>query len=530
MMGNYKLLGYKISYDAHFINKLNAMTPELHKKLEKLHGEALKGKKSSINKFHKLIEKYPKNPQLKNYLSVLYVNMDDIDKAREVNHWILTEHPDYLFGKLNLAFEYYTKEEFDKMPEILGNGIELKTLYPDRDEFHIVEVIAMLKAAVFYYGAIGDLEQAETRLKIMKELEPDSYDTEQAQKQLMADRLLIGHDRYLEEEKKRIKVEVNKTKRIQKTAPPVFTHAELNVLYHKDFDIGEEVLRSILDLPRKSLIKDLELILEDSIDRYAYFNGKYNDLEITLEGLEFVNHSLFLLGELESSDSIHSVLNILRQDEEYYDLYFGDLLTETVWEPVYKIANNKLDILSEFMHEPGIYTYAKSIIPDIVEQVFIHQDRREEVIGWYKDVLNFYLNSSLDDNVIDSDVIAFVISGIADLKIKKLLPIVKKMFDRKIVSTGICGSFSDIEKNITSNRKFHNKRELLTIFDRYKETNAIFEKNKEQSGNDFFDAPYEEDDYEYRPPMTIVKDKKVGRNEPCPCGSGKKYKKCCMKK
>jgi len=26
---------------------------------------------------------------------------------------------------------------------------------------------------------------------------------------------------------------------------------------------------------------------------------------------------------------------------------------------------------------------------------------------------------------------------------------------------------------------------------------------------------------------TIVKDKKIGRNDPCPCGSGKKYKKCC---
>ena len=24
--------------------------------------------------------------------------------------------------------------------------------------------------------------------------------------------------------------------------------------------------------------------------------------------------------------------------------------------------------------------------------------------------------------------------------------------------------------------------------------------------------------------------KKVGRNQPCPCGSGKKYKKCCMRK
>ena len=26
---------------------------------------------------------------------------------------------------------------------------------------------------------------------------------------------------------------------------------------------------------------------------------------------------------------------------------------------------------------------------------------------------------------------------------------------------------------------------------------------------------------------TVVKDKKIGRNDPCPCGSGKKYKKCC---
>ena len=29
---------------------------------------------------------------------------------------------------------------------------------------------------------------------------------------------------------------------------------------------------------------------------------------------------------------------------------------------------------------------------------------------------------------------------------------------------------------------------------------------------------------------TIVRDKKIGRNEPCPCESGKKYKKCCLRK
>ena len=28
---------------------------------------------------------------------------------------------------------------------------------------------------------------------------------------------------------------------------------------------------------------------------------------------------------------------------------------------------------------------------------------------------------------------------------------------------------------------------------------------------------------------TVIKEKKVGRNDPCPCGSGKKYKFCCGK-
>lgn len=34
-----------------------------------------------------------------------------------------------------------------------------------------------------------------------------------------------------------------------------------------------------------------------------------------------------------------------------------------------------------------------------------------------------------------------------------------------------------------------------------------------------------------RKTRTIIReyDKKVGRNDPCPCGSGKKYKNCCLK-
>jgi len=34
---------------------------------------------------------------------------------------------------------------------------------------------------------------------------------------------------------------------------------------------------------------------------------------------------------------------------------------------------------------------------------------------------------------------------------------------------------------------------------------------------------------EYKRSKTVVKEKEPGRNDPCPCGSGKKYKYCCGK-
>ena len=33
--------------------------------------------------------------------------------------------------------------------------------------------------------------------------------------------------------------------------------------------------------------------------------------------------------------------------------------------------------------------------------------------------------------------------------------------------------------------------------------------------------------FRFRKTRPIVRDYKVGRNDPCPCGSGLKYKKCC---
>ena len=34
--------------------------------------------------------------------------------------------------------------------------------------------------------------------------------------------------------------------------------------------------------------------------------------------------------------------------------------------------------------------------------------------------------------------------------------------------------------------------------------------------------------FRFSKPRPVVRDYKIGRNDPCPCGSGLKYKKCCL--
>jgi len=68
--------------------------------------------------------------------------------------------------------------------------------------------------------------------------------------------------------------------------------------------------------------------------------------------------------------------------------------------------------------------------------------------------------------------------------------------------------------------------------ERVKELTAVFEKNGWHSKIELEpDKPEDTQDLEIllNPLKTQIAEKKVGRNEPCPCGSGKKFKKCCAK-
>ncbi len=68
--------------------------------------------------------------------------------------------------------------------------------------------------------------------------------------------------------------------------------------------------------------------------------------------------------------------------------------------------------------------------------------------------------------------------------------------------------------------------------ERLKEVASIFEENGWKYTIEL--EPYKSEDITdleilLNPPKPKIAEKKVRRNEPCACGSGKKYKKCCGK-
>lgn len=307
---------------------------------------------------------------------------------------------------------------------------------------------------------------------------------------------------------------------------PDFTHKEVEWLYENDLYFPGEKIDALLELPKETLANDLEMVLLDSINRYKYFSNLVNDRDYYAdEELSFLVHALFLLGELKAGSKIDAVFKVLSQSETLLEFYLGDLLTETLWEPFYKIANQNTEACRQFLLRPGICTQSRAVVLQAIEQIAYHQpERRTEVTHWFKAIMTSYLESHPNDNVVDSDTNGLLISGLMNLNTHELMPEIEQMFNAQMVSEEICGDLAEVKHAFVILPTFNYKRELLSVSERYKEIYTTWGGFKDSQTDE---TPFAD---ELSPrSITAKADRKIGRNEPCPCGSGKKYKQCCLK-
>jgi len=524
-----EVYGYKISSSPEVINRIFGITPQIQAKITEMSMHVQRGKNSAHKELNDLIKIHPQVPQFKNLLSVLCNRLGNTQKALEINRDIIELHPDYLYGKLNLANEFITKNQYEKVPKILGKEMELKMLYPQRNEFHVGEVISFNQTALHYFVGIKHLDDAQMRYDIIEKLNESfdlGMDLFELEKLLLPLQVEEGNQRYLKQREKAKLVKAIAVKVVEPTtSAPIFENELIKQLYCNDLRIEKIIINQILLLPRKSLTADLHKVIYDSIARFDYY---FEETDWSSQTHEFLNHALFLLLELKQDESLDVLFDILRQDEAYLDYWFSDGLTEDFWKYIYVLGSNRLDKLKSFVFEPNRYSYSRSIMSEVVVQIALHQpSRRHEVMEWYKQVMSEILNRKEEEAIIDTDWVAFIVYDLIRLNAKELTPFIKELFANQLVSEDINGTLDVCLNDLLVPSTFDHKKEIpATISDWYEYMLHSWHFEEEEAH-----AKKETSAYDFVALNKMIQSDepraKVGRNDPCPCGSGKKYKKCC---
>jgi hypothetical protein len=338
----------------------------------------------------------------------------------------------------------------------------------------------------------------------------------------------------------------------QNPVEPEFTNPEILWLYYNDIDFDQEKLQAILSLPRTSLVSDLIKVLEDSVHRFEYFRTIEGDSEEFDEtGSWFPTHAIALLAELKATEAFESLVEVLKQDEDYLEFWFSDMIHDFFWEALYNTGADKMNRLLDIVFDQEISYTAQLVILDCLEQIGHHQpERRNEVADWFRQLLRRIADRETRTASDDNDLGGMIVWCVLDLGYSELLPEIEEIYAFGYASPGTCGTFEDVKSSINEPYSGIGKKSLVNIFERYTELSRALSDymvddldNFEDSypdedfdDSDLEDLDFDDDDgignsdYYDNYPEPYIAPYKPGRNDPCVCGSGKKYKKCCMLK
>ena len=202
-------------------------------------------------------------------------------------------------------------------------------------------------------------------------------------------------------------------------------------------------------------------------------------------------HAWRVLGQLQAVEAVKPLLEqVYRIDDED-----ADWVSEEYPKVFMMIGPQAIPELSSYL-ATGYGLFARICVANGIKEIGIeYPDSREQCVETLTKQLTQFSHN-------DESLNGFLISFLVNLEAVVSIDVIRKAFQNESVDHGIIGDFEDIEIAMGL-RLTRSTQKLELDFDKYRQTT-----------NHSFDLP----------------ESKVGRNDPCPCGSGKKYKKCCLRK
>lgn len=213
-------------------------------------------------------------------------------------------------------------------------------------------------------------------------------------------------------------------------------------------------------------------------------------------------HAWRILGRLRAVEAIPALLGQLFRIDEYDDDWVGDELPEVFA----MIGAPALPELTEYLADSSHMLFARvgaaACLVNIGKQ---HPDSCHSCIIAIEEQLKLYRRN-------DPTLNGHLVNSLVELDAVEALPTIRKAYHHKCVDQIVLGDLEDaeIELGVRYDRATPPSSSLLGEIENAMKSSASTSSLSSEQTSD------------------LDGKKKAGRNDPCPCGSGRKYKKCCL--
>lgn len=241
----------------------------------------------------------------------------------------------------------------------------------------------------------------------------------------------------------------------------------------------------------------------------------------------------FLLAEFRAVEAWPAIREAISlPGDKPYEL-FGDAITEDFACIIATLAGDGLDAINDLFTDRSVDEYVRwAACEAVLYRVRDGLLTKEKAIDWF----SAHLEKAIENK---DEVAEGLVVRLEDLAAEHKLPLIERAFAAGLIDDELY-PLDDVKETIVKGNeifeetmaRLHHPDDLIDHLQRWSD----FDDEDSDWGtevDDYSDEPLESFDSfeeEYLPENdTTIRNEgvKIGRNDKCPCGSGKKYKKCC---
>jgi len=281
---------------------------------------------------------------------------------------------------------------------------------------------------------------------------------------------------------------------------------------------------------RDEITPELLRILEDTLDRAEELAG----------GDEYMAHfyAMFLLAQFRETRAYPLMMRFAQLPVDILEDLCGDFVTETLGRVLASVCGGELKGIQSIIENEEADEWARGAALDaLVTLVAVGEKSREEIVSYFASLFRGGMERR------ESFAWGGLVGSATDLWPEELLADIELAFAEGLTDE-MCMDMEDVRLALANG-----KDASLADLARNRHHRLVEDTAKEFGGWACFQPQKARRDSRttkgsakpamepaIKPPAKLLESfapvwqaaSRIGRNDPCPCGSGKKYKKCCL--